>query len=564
MPLAILLQEHLGVLTKGVTKVARWQGATETLTLVVARLRSAYLVRWFGTPLPVAGLALRVAFVNLADLRSRWLAIGGARRGPTPAIGPSLTEPLLGMGGTLVGILASPAYGMLLGAAAASLLDTLFVQIFGVVNWLTVGLTGTAVFGIVGVAGGAGLLWILSAGAISGQLREPFDLLGALAELAEPLVRFWEQVSGPREAVSNPLLRELLVLGDRAAALLALLIGAFAVLITRVAPLLDPLRIGIFATVGLVMEIWGLVLAVGRASIEAGKALWEGPDSIPALLAGLVLTLRRRLLAIRTAIESAWDDISFTFDLLKALGGLHVLYWWQVAEPFVRAQTIDHPTAAYVRSFLAQVSVARAWRARTAAPASTSPSTAGRAARWVLRQLGMPPAPTLPSMPGLPPFLSLRLIDPLATVIGGRPDLFPSPLALGGEGAAVLERARRPPSVFAGEWAVLRREAWRPEAVDWAVETATYLSLVDRVVSPGAGEVVRELEGVLSKLDASIRARRPRDLPVRDLPGPTELVPAIRTLRVRVRGLGRAALESWVEDLRTELNAAPYPVPAEG
>ena len=87
--------------------------------------------RWFGTPLPVAGLALRVAFVNLADLRSRWLAIGGAGRGPTPATGPNLMEPLLGMGGTLFGCWLWPAYGMLIGAAAASLLDTWYVQIFG-------------------------------------------------------------------------------------------------------------------------------------------------------------------------------------------------------------------------------------------------------------------------------------------------------------------------------------------------------------------------------------------------------------------------------------------------
>ena len=200
MPLAILLQEQLAVLTKGVRTIARWQEATETLTLVGARLRSAYLVRWFGTPLPVAGLALRVAFANLADLRSRWLAIGGAGRGPTPATGPNLMEPLLGMGGTLFGMLASPAYGMLIGAAAASLLDTWYVQIFGIVNWLTFGLAGTALVPV-GVAGSSGSSWPERSAASSASRSTCW---GALAELAAPLQRFWEQVSGPREAVPQP------------------------------------------------------------------------------------------------------------------------------------------------------------------------------------------------------------------------------------------------------------------------------------------------------------------------------------------------------------------------
>src|SRR5437868_76489 len=141
MPLAILLQEQLGILTKGVKKIQGWDSATETFALVVDRLRSAYLVRWFGTSLPSVGLSLRAAF-----------------------------------------------------------------------------------------AGGIALLFGLSATAIAGN-REPFDFLGAAAELIDALRRFWEQVTGPREAVRNPLLREILLLGDRTAALLAFLLGGFAILV---------------------------------------------------------------------------------------------------------------------------------------------------------------------------------------------------------------------------------------------------------------------------------------------------------------------------------------------
>ena len=81
MPLAILLQEQLGILTRGVDeKLRHWDEATERFALVVDRLRSAYLVHWFGTALPSVGVALRVGLANMHELRARWLAIGARRR----------------------------------------------------------------------------------------------------------------------------------------------------------------------------------------------------------------------------------------------------------------------------------------------------------------------------------------------------------------------------------------------------------------------------------------------------------------------------------------------------
>ncbi|MGI9097959.1 MAG: hypothetical protein ACR2H2_05615 [Solirubrobacteraceae bacterium] len=134
---------------------------------------------------------------------------------------------------------------------------------------------------------------------------------------------------------------------------------------------------------------------------------------------------------------------------------------------------------------------------------------------------------------------------------------------LGPAAGAVLRRAQHPPSIFAGERAALRAAQARPEALERSLETATYLSLAARIVSPAAAEHVRTLEGVLTRLDATIRTERPHH-PVRDLPEPTELSPQIRTLRVRARGLAPAAVRAWAEELRRELNATPYPVPAAG
>ena len=141
MPLAILLQEQLGILTRGVDeKLRHWDEATERFALVADRLRSAYLVHWFGTALPSVGVALRVGLVNMHELRARWLAIGAPDAGATPPVGPNLTEPLLGAGGTLAGIFASPLNGILLTTAVGSLAHTWWAKVLAVVNWLTGGL----------------------------------------------------------------------------------------------------------------------------------------------------------------------------------------------------------------------------------------------------------------------------------------------------------------------------------------------------------------------------------------------------------------------------------------
>ena len=71
-------------------------------------------MHWFGTALPSVGIALKVGLVNMHELRARWMAVGGPQAGATPPVGPNLTEPLLGAGGTLAGIFASPLNGILL------------------------------------------------------------------------------------------------------------------------------------------------------------------------------------------------------------------------------------------------------------------------------------------------------------------------------------------------------------------------------------------------------------------------------------------------------------------
>jgi hypothetical protein len=539
----------------------------ETISTVAERLRSAYLVHWFGTALPSQGNALKVGLVNMHELRARWMAVGGPQAGASPAVGPNLTEPLLGAGGALVGIFASPLNGILLSTAIGSLMHRWWAGTLAVVNWLTAGLLMSAALSL----GGAGFPLGLIVFAAGGDLRELFDFLGALAELAVPLQQFWEQISGPREAVRNPLLRELLLLGDRVEALAASLFGTFAVLITRVAPLLDSLRLGLVAVGGLVLDLWPVIVLALTQSIGVVTGLVSGPGSAPALLQRVVAVLTRSLRRIGTLLAATFAELSSDVSWLVEWGSWRIDIWWLAAEPGIRDLTVDHPTVRYLRSFVGQLAVASAWKARVSPPDSqpSPPSSDGmldKVKDWVLHKTGMPTTtPKPPVLPKLPPIIPLGAIGPIVDVVEllrrfGL-DVGPAnPLEVGAEGRRVLERAAHPPSVFGAEWAALEAETRRPEPLARTLEVATYLSLARRVVGPAAATGVRGLEDVLSRIDAVIRTER-RRLPVKDVPEPTQLTPVIRQLRVRSRGRTSDALQAWVADLRRELDADPYTVP---
>ena len=574
MPLALLLQQQLGILGKGVgEKLRHWDEAMETISTVAERLRSAYLVHWFGTALPSEGNALKVGLANMHELRARWMAVGGPQAGATPPAGPNLMEPLLGAGGVLAGIFASPLNGILLTTAIGSLVDTWWAKTLAVVNWLTAGLLMTAAVSV----GALGLPFGLIVFTAGGEGRELFDFLGAVAELAVPLQSFWEQVSGPRAAVRNPLLREILRGLDREAALVAALIGTFSVLITRVGPFLEPLRLGFVAVGGLVLDLWGIVAIEAARTAEATQSLLSGPTSAPAILQRVVRGLAVTLRKIGLRLAALFAELRLDFWFRSWLAGWVAGAWQVFAEPGIRALTVDHPTVRYLRSFAGELAVVSAWRGREDPQSkkkdkkSSDSSGDGLSAladmTVALLKAGMPAtAPKLPTLPKLPPLIPLGTIGPIVDVMqllrSFGLDLGPAnPLEPGAEARQVLARAARAPSVFGSEWRALEAEARRPEPLARTLQVATYLSLARRVVGPAAAASVRGLEDVLSQFDTVIRSDR-RRLPVKDVPEPTQLTPVIRRLRVTSRGRTSDALQTWVEDLRRELNAGDYAVPA--
>lgn len=572
MPLSMLLTDTLSTVTVKVKELSPWQGLTDRLTLVAARLRSAYLVGWFGTRLPVRGICLHVAFVNMHELRHRWLSIGAGRRAAPGRTGPNLTEPLLGMGGALAGMLAAPLNSALLTTMLASLIDNIWVQLGAVLNWLSGGFLLTAVMLMVPVATVAGL----PALGLGGHAIEMHNLLGAVAELAAPLRRLWEQLTGPREEVANPLLRQLLVLGDRLAALMAQALGAVAVIVAWLLPLLPAHVDAVIYTMLASQELAGGISFVIHDTVAALALLWTGNSSIPAVLRAVVGILQRLFATLGERLGKWWVDARRVLTARLPTAGLALATWIAGATTFVRRVLVEHPTVMWFRSFLGSAETFAAWRKRTSPPPPPSPPstpfTLPGPVRGLLLDIGMPPAaPTLPSPGPLPSLVPLDVIPPLADVLRTSGLAGPDPFALTPTQRAALERYRRPPSVFGGQWAELRRRAEAPEAVSPTMALADALGRIhpfvtrsaNLVVPQHAGGFLPSLETKLVEIDAAVR-RRPAPHPTALLPEPSEIRPVIGRLRVRRAApeADRAVLEAFVSGLRRQLDLAPYTVPA--
>ena len=104
MPMALLLQKQFKVFNKGARSLTPWIELVRLEGLLIARARSAFLVHWFGSGVPLQGLYLRIAIHNLDELRERYREVTAQVR--PRSSGPNLTEPLAGLAGT-IGALSS-------------------------------------------------------------------------------------------------------------------------------------------------------------------------------------------------------------------------------------------------------------------------------------------------------------------------------------------------------------------------------------------------------------------------------------------------------------------------
>lgn len=627
MPIALLLQQDFQRLARAATVLDRWREVLAIEALVIDRARGAFVVTWFGTAVPRRGDALSIGIVNIEALgeqfrRARARSLGGDT-------GANLAEPVAGLMGTAVGLLLSPSgsilaiYG-LLRTATGTLPFILFHLLFS-----TGRVGGALLLGAAGVVAGVGagvaavllpigligsILYIAFSAGRPGTGQLAYELLGALARLGEALPRLVAQLLGPREGVRNPLVRSMFELVDRLAALLAQAIGAIALLVTRIGPLILPWTREFIAIGALARAAMALLAAIVNDMEHRLAGVFAPGD--PASIAGI---LSRLLDSLMAGIDRLMAQIGRAFDQLASAIRTGARAAIDAAESNIRmviasarALVMDVPLVRTFRALAAVVTIVSAIRSALppSPPSASGPSMFG----MLIAALPSGSGPSFPSWPGLPDAAQVEgmigprplapsmtnvedLLDPsslLAKTAGGLFLTLPAdslaPFRLTPETRRMIERlTRAPASIVADQLAALVAEqaAAPSPVIDVArardllrllmgilpadtlaaiTETETDLradihSRITATILPFVTRHVPALRPMLESIDAEITARvetDPEAYPVRTLPDNGLLRPVVGRLTVVLPGGDAATARNFAADLTRLLRDQPY------
>ncbi|MFL6120428.1 hypothetical protein [Actinophytocola sp.] len=577
MPVALLLQKVLDTLRASAAALSPW---TEIVTLeatIVERARSAFLMHWFGRRLPMEGLSLRARIVNIGELDRQFLA--AQRSVPTSAGGPNLTEPLLGFAGMLAGMALSPA-GAIAGASLLLRFSAFSVGVLvKAIVWLAapflLGLAlvaaprGTSIL-VIGGLTALGAAFALSAAVGEDRpLRAVFDVFGALARFMNAAVIFLDQLAGPRAEVRNPLLRRLLDLADRFAGLVSQLLGAVAVLVTRIGPVLEPVArtlVGLGRLAGTAVTALTTVVAGLLSRVDE---LTNGPLAVNPVVRRVTGVARQQIEKVTNLVAAQVDVLADAFATVGTTLGDRLSSYADTAGEFVVRLFTEHPTVGVLAAFGKQLTaIVTAFTATPKPP----PKPGAGPSKLAPLLAALPAAPSVRPFPGLPrlpdtdllrlgaiwlPPLNLESIDSAA----GDPIRveFEAPVELSEQARAVVARMRRRPSVFRPERRALSTEltGLAERLVLGSQELARFRQafavIVGRVLPP-------ELRGT-----AIPTLVEPKELPVLDLPDSDELRPVVKRLRLHLPGADVNDVKRFTDLVTERIQRRSYRVaPASG
>ncbi|MBE8516897.1 hypothetical protein ILP97_05095 [Amycolatopsis sp. H6(2020)] len=595
MPLALLLQKLTAGLTAAAKALAPWQRIVSDESTVVERARGAFLTHWFGPGLPFEGLSLRARIVNLGALDAQFQS--AQRSVPTPRGGPNLTAPVLGFAGTLAGVMLSPAGGIIGGIELLRLSEFSIGTLLKAIVWmlapfaLGVGLirapAGTSIL-VGGALGAAGLGFALAAALGNRrEIRAVVDLFGSLARFMNAGVLFLDRLLGPRAAVRNPLLARLLKVADRGAAMFAQLLGALAVLMTRVAPVLPSVvetALGIRALAGSVGTAIGEVVADLLARLEEMRG---GQLAIAPLLGRIAAMAKVQLRRVVAAIVVEVGLLAAALaDLGAALGKTFDTFLDKLGQ-FLKDLFVKHPVALVFDALHKQVA------ATITAFKAPPPATAGKKKEEpsALKPLidALPSFPKIrdfPDLPKLPDTAALRLrlraasVSPLTlrsvTDAADRLALASGPAApieLGPASRAAIAATAHRPSIFAKERfdAELLFGARLPAALrvnqrELAEFRTTIGVVVGRVLPPALRAVLAPRAAELfAKVDQIVYGDPERKvtssaLPVLTPSSPRPVRPVVTKLRLRMPGASLGEVRRFQATLAAKLAARTFAV----
>ena len=597
MPIGLLLTSLSTPLAGLATAFERWNAVLRLEAVVMDRARSAFLMEWFGVRVPRLDGRLRVVIANIAAVGERYREARAQSKGGQT--GPNLLEPVAGLAGMAAGMFISPSGSIMylyaclresLGAILSSVLTVLFSPIF--LAEIT-GL-GTAVaviaFPIVLIGGFVAAI-IAAAGGPNSSMVLVFELVGDVARVIQGLTRFIGLLTGPREAIRNPLLRGILRLLDSVAALLAQLIGAAAWVLTRIGPLILRNAIEFRAMQRLGEFAFELIGRIARGAFDALAQLWRSDEGQRASPWAIVLSMLDHVMAVAGAM------VAGAHAVLSEVGR-------QLSEGLTRISNnatghVRHVASAasalignipLMRTFLGGAAMVTAVRsifsggASAVAPPAPPPSSSGGAIASALAPAGL--AVSLLNEPP-PPSLAAAEAMVAAARAGGAPITSPwgpdyttamaAPFELDPATADLARQLIEPPaSVFAGERRAISEElgGGTVEAGLDALRTHELryrdllYAIVGRVLPAQARVRIPELLDAFNAIDRYVYDHRdtpegPSEFPVRDLPDNGRLRPVVRRLVVRSAGGGdEVSLRNIATDLSRLLREQTYLAPA--
>lgn len=587
MPLLLFPELTFQLWTTG-QKLAPWARLVGIEQTLLRRVESAYLSWWFGPRVPEKNLNLLIAIRNIDALKDQFQLAKRSRPDPISQI--SLLGPLAGISGMLVGAAMSPT-GLVLIASQ-------FKRITGAITgtaWEDRSLIKQILWGIGGVFAfliGLGLLPGLAIGVgipfglfaalglgIAGdaQTRSIVTLLGDLGLFIDALGQFWDQISGPRDKVRNPLLKRILVTLDKFAGLFIQVVGVAAFLFDRLMPIIPGLIAQWRAMSTLAGTVMAALKAVLSGVLDALFAPFDQKPGIGDVLEGVtdqLLQLPGKIAErVRKAIADAKDAITPIVAHIKAaLTEFSEFLKFALKDAFAKTAV-----GVLIERIKMLVDLVVAWKAAYKAipepPKGDDGPLRDKVEGWgvvigagvvdagkpraaVARLLGaidklkFPDFPDLkiPDLPALPTLPDLDALDkahprPALPDIGALAgDLFDQASEVYAGVKLPPEFSRRPKSAFAGARKALEGSAVMPVLTpnNAALRDAIYLA-VGRVLPPALRDYAPQVRGLFDKIDETIYGAReqtpgqkdaqaPQLLPVNDLGDTGLLFPKVAKL----------------------------------
>ena len=593
MPIALLLQESVLTIRFGAQQLTPWAHLAQIEELLIDRARGAFLVRWFGTHLPTHGLYLRVFIENLESFRARYLEAVASAKGEIT--GPNLTEPLAGAAGTIAGLIASPTGMVLLVAVSVRKMKS-WVGTLLIVLTSIIGAPFVWSAEISAVVLGLGLPLGLIGGVAIGAVKEEntgaaIDLLGSAARLLDSARVLLEQMLGPREKVSNPLLRQFLTLLDKLAGLAPHLLAFLAIVITKLGPLLLPLVAQMNALTDLFATAWKTAKFLIDDLLNRFQ-MFIDPKARESALKVIGYVIEQLMFLLPDLIDTFTIFFDESHDTLLDI--YHGMVGKTSKEP--KEGPKDEPRSGFKGLFETMGEWLDA--AFHAGPLSLVIEAAQKSFGAAGAAMGGPlvfhlsgirvPIPggsssgksSMPSFPtisittpddvtaalGGEPLLDFGMIEPLALVEDFLKKIFlGQPQPLSAEVEKQLDRYRHPPSLFEGERQALKKALGGIEPKDVLAKQVAgqqtlrelILAVVGRVMPPEIRPYLDEVGNAFAALDATLLFKKKgekTEFPVRDIPDNGKLRPVVRRLIIRAAGGSQLDLQDFAARVAKSLD----------